>query len=182
MSNKKQQPIGICDLCLATILQSEWYTSKGKPRLYCSIDCKNASNSRAGAPIRSQKAKERVNRGEWQNPAHLNPPSGQEQARRARLGRKREVAAGTWRNPALSDEARRKLSRSRKHSGVLHQAIERLKQGVKVKDLTPEEQEAHRQYRRELAGLRRVEINAYYRARYRRLHPRKSDSPGKSSQ
>jgi hypothetical protein len=65
------------------------------------------------------------------------------------------VEAGSWRNPALADQAREKLSRPRRHSGVLHSAIEKLKQGAKVADLTPEEQEAHRAYRRGLQDRRR---------------------------
>ena len=66
--------------------------------------------------------------------------------------RKAEVEAGTWRNPALTDEAREKLSRPRKHADnpTLHSAIEKLRQGTPVADLTPAEQEAHRTYRRQL--------------------------------
>lgn len=122
----KKQPLGICDHCLAQMPEDRHFTSKGKPRLYCSRDCRNTANSRAGSKKRSVKAKARVRRGEWQNPHHLNPPSPEEQARRARLGRLREVQAGTWRNPALSPEARKKLSRPRKHSGPLRQAIRKL--------------------------------------------------------
>ena len=163
----KQQALGICDNCLSEIPRDEWYTSKGKPRLYCGRDCRNTGNSRAGAPIRSVKAKRRVARGEWQNSHHLNPPTPTEQSRRARLGRRREVKAGTWRNPALSDEAKDKLSRPRKHDPALHAVLEKLKQGIRVSELTPEEQELHRAYRRELVATRRDEVNAGYRQRYR---------------
>lgn len=162
----KQQELGICDNCLSEIPRDEWYTSKGKPRLYCGRDCRNTGNSRAGAPIRSAKAKRRVARGEWQNPHHLNPPTPTEQSRRARLGRRREVKAGTWRNPALNDEAREKLSRPRKHESSLHAVLEKLKQVGRVADLSPEEKELYRAYRRELVAARRDEVNAGYRQRY----------------
>jgi hypothetical protein len=164
----KVEPLGICDHCLGTIpADMGWYTSKGKPRLYCGRDCRNAANSQAGAVARSRKAKERVQRGEWQNPHHLNPPTPEEQGRRASLGRKREVEAGTWRNPADSPEAREKLSRPRKHDDnpVLHRALEKLKSGT-VADLTDEEAEAHRVYRRTLVAARRAELNARARERY----------------
>ena len=172
---KKAQPLGICDLCRGKIPPNRWYTSQGQPRQHCSRTCRNpagglcsTANSRAGADIRSQKARQRVARGEWNNPAKLNPPSSAEQARRARLGRKREVAEGRWRNLALSKEAREKLSRPRKHGddSVLHSAIEKLRQGAKVADLTAEEAEAHRAYRRKLRAARRDEINAAARRRY----------------
>ncbi|HEY4690860.1 MAG TPA: hypothetical protein VIK33_16230 [Anaerolineae bacterium] len=113
---------------MSQIARDEWYTRRG-PRLHCSIDCKNTANSRAGAHIRAEKARARVRRGEWQNPHLLNPPSPEEQSRRARLGRTREVRAGTWRNPALSSAARKKLSRPRKHGGALARAIEKLSRG-----------------------------------------------------
>jgi len=144
----KQQPIGICDLCLAPIPREQWYTRRG-PRLYCpDTDCRNTANSRAGAPIRAEEQREHVRRGEWQNPAKINPPTGAEQARRSRLGRLREVARGLWRNPALTPAAREKLSRPRKHSGVLHRAMEKLRHG-KMADLTDEERDAYRAYQRE---------------------------------
>jgi len=171
----KQQALGICDNCLSEIPRDEWYTSKGKPRLYCGIDCRNTGNSRAGAPIRSKKAKQRVARGEWQNPAKLNPPTPEEQARRSRLGRKREVSAGTWRNPALSDEAKEKLSRPRKHDPALHAVLEKLKQEQRLADLTPEEKELHRIYRRDLRQARRKEVNAWYRNWYRQQQASLSD-------
>jgi hypothetical protein len=82
----------------------------------------------------------------------------------------REIAEGRWRNPALSLEAREKLSRPRKHGDnpVLHRAIERLRQGAKVADLTPEEREAHRIHRATLREARRDEYNAWRRDYYRR--------------
>jgi hypothetical protein len=86
------------------------HTVKGKIRRFCSLMCRNTANSRAGNPERTRNLQERVARGEWVNPAHLRPRTSQEQAPRARLGRKREVAAGIWRNPALGAEARAKLS------------------------------------------------------------------------
>lgn len=172
---KKQAPLGTCDHCGGDIPRSRWYTSKRKPRLHCSRDCRNTANSRAGAPIRSEKARARVRRGEWQNPAKLNPPTPEEQARRASLGRKREVVAGTWRNPALTTAARKKLSRPRKHSGVLHSAIEKLGRGLSVSQLTPEEQEVHRQYRRDLVAARRDEVNAWYRRYYHQRQARMTD-------
>jgi hypothetical protein len=174
----KSQPIGICDLCRGIIPPEDWYTSKGKPRMYCSIDCKNTANSRAGAPIRREKTLLRIARGEWQNPAELRPPTSDEQSYRARKGRKREVAEGRWRNPALSADARRKLSRPRKHEGILHLVIEKLKQGLGVADLSAEEQGAHRDYRKQLRDARREELNRQARERYHRRKKNKETQGG----
>jgi hypothetical protein len=103
---------------------------------------------RALAPIRGAKARRRVALGLWQNPMRLRPPTPAEQAQRARKGRLREVRAGQWRNPALTPAARAKLSRPRRHAGELAQAIEKLKAGAHIADLTPAEQETYRAYRR----------------------------------
>ncbi len=162
----KRLSIGTCDHCEGEIPSDQWYTTKGKPRLHCCRKCRNTAISRAGAKVRSEKAKKRVALGQWQNPAKLNPPTSEQQAERARKGRLREVEAGTWRNPALSDEARKKLSRPRKHSGTLHLAIEKLSRGLRMDQLTPDEQDVYRQYRRELRLARRNEINAAARRRY----------------
>ena len=164
----KQKPIGICDLCLGPIPRADWHTSKGHLRLYCSVDCRNTANSRNGNPVRIEKLRKHVARGEWQNPAKLHPPTPEEQAARARKGRLREVAVGAWRNPALDDAARQKLSRPRKHTGPLHSAIEKLKRGLSVVELTFEEQTAHREYRRQLHTERRDDINRLARERYHR--------------
>jgi len=150
MPSEKIQPLGVCDNCLGNIPKERWYTSKGKPRRYCSVECRNTGNSHEGEAVRHAKMLQRMERGEWRNPMQLRPPTPEEQAERARKGRLAEVEAGTWRNPALSDEAREKLSRPRKHFGVLASALEKLHQGVPVAQLTPEEQDAHRAYRREL--------------------------------
>lgn len=176
----KLKPLGICDHCGGEIPKSQWYTTKRKPRLYCSRDCLNTANSRAGTPIRLEKVQARIASGEWQNPAALNPATPAEQSRRAGLGRKREVEAGTWRNPALTDEARIKLSRPRKHSGALHSAIEKLGRGVPSAELTDDEREAHREYRRRLRTTRRDVINADYRARYRRRQAEMTDEERKA--
>lgn len=167
---KKQQPIGVCDHpdCLARIPRERWYTTKGKPRMYCSRRCQNTANSRAGANIRSEKAKKRIAAGQWQNPAKLNPPDPAKVGAGVSQARKLEVEAGEWRNPALSLAARKKLSRPRKHSGVLHRAIEKLGQGYKVSDLTEAEAEAHRKYRRELYAANRQEKRAWYRRWWRK--------------
>lgn len=144
----KQQPLGTCDFCFGAIPAGRWYTSKGKPRLHCSTTCKNAANSQAGSSTRRAKVIERIARGAWQNPAVLRPPTSAEQAERARKGRLREVREGHWRNPGLTPEAREINSRPHIHSGPLASAIEKLKQGARVSELTLEEQEAHRAYRR----------------------------------
>lgn len=162
----KQAPIGICDFCGGPIPRSEWYTRRG-PRLYCSVDCKNTANSRVGAPIRSRKAKERVRRGEWQNPHHIHPPTSEEQSRRSRLARTREVESGRWRNPALTDKARAKLSRPRKHTGALHKALEKLRRGSMI-DLTDAERKAYLRWRHELRQARLQDVRRYYRDRYRK--------------
>lgn len=163
----KQQPLGICDLCLGPIPRGEWYTTKGTPRLHCSTDCKNTSNSRAGASIRSRKAKRRVARGEWVNPASLNAPDPQNVSAGVSRARKAEVKAGTWLNPALAARARQKLSRPRKYHGALHRAIEKLNRGS-MKDLTPTEHRAWLKHRRELRLARPEADRRYHRDYYRR--------------
>lgn len=167
----KRQPIGICDHCKGEIPPGDWYTAHGKPRLYCSIDCRNTANSRNGNPVRTAKLRQAVADGRWQNPAHLRPPTCEEQSARSRKGRLREGAEGRWRNPALDPAARAKLSRPRKHADdpLLHRAIERLRQGGKMRDLTPEEHASYRAYRRALEQARLTEIRAYQRACYHRL-------------
>ena len=162
----KTAPLGICDHCGAEL--AEPYTSKGKPRLYCSVQCRNTGNSRAGAEARGQKARERVARGTWQNPRDINPPNPDRIAAGVRRARRAEVEAGTWQNPGLTPEAREKNSQPRKHGDnpALVSALRKLKAGVSVAELSPEEAEAHRDYRRELEGARRDEINEDARRRY----------------
>lgn len=171
----KTQPIGVCDHCLEPIPEDLWYTRRG-PRLYCSIDCRNTANSRTSKDIRAAKGKQRVKEGRWKNPAMLNPPSAKEQGERARKGRLREVAEGRWRNPALSDEARAKLSRPRKHSGPLHSAIEQLRQGKRLPELTPEERAAYSKYRSNLYAQRKAAMDPMeieqQRARWRERYHR----------
>ena len=83
---EKRLPVGICDYCEGPIPPGDWFTRRG-PRLYCSVDCRNTANSRAGNAVRTAKQKARVAAGAWQNPAKLRPPTGEEQAARARKGR-----------------------------------------------------------------------------------------------
>ncbi len=168
---EKRLPIGICDHCEGKIPVQNWYTAHGQPRRYCSIDCRNTANSRAGNAVRTAKLRQAVAEGRWQNPHQLHPPTGAEQAARARKGRLREVAEGRWRNPALAPAARLKLSRPRKHNDdpLLHRALERLKQGTRMADLSAAERERYLAYRRQLRQARLSEIRAYQRARYRRV-------------
>lgn len=143
----KTQALGTCDHCLGPIpADLGHYTSKGKPRLYCSRLCQNTANSRAGSPARSRKARQRVRRGQWVNPATLNKPDPANIGAGVSRLRKKQVKAGTWRNPALTDEARAKLSRPRVHGDnpTLHSAMEKLRQGTSVSDLTDAEAEAQR--------------------------------------
>lgn len=146
----KTAPVGVCDHCGGKIHPDDWYTHRGARR-YCCTDCKNTANSRAGAPIRSDKAKERVAAGVWQNPRDLMTPEEIHlaQSHASRKARLREVREGRWRNPALSDEAREKLSKPRKHTGILHRVIEKLR-GGSLRDLTPDERAAHDAWRRDL--------------------------------
>ncbi len=147
----KVNPIGVCDLCGGPIAPGEWYTRRG-PRRYCSRECRNTANSRAGNPVRTAKLRQRVAAGRWHNPREGMTPEqiSAVQSVASRTSRNREVREGRWRNPALADEAREKLSRPRKHTGALHAAFEKLRRGLGVGDLLPEEQEAHREYRRKL--------------------------------
>lgn len=166
---EKQRPVGICDLCGGPIPPGQWYTKRG-PRLHCSLDCRNTANSRAGAPIRADKARQRVERGEWVSPRALMTPEeiSRVNSIAARKGRRREIEEGRWRSPAMAPEARQKLSRPRKHGDnpALHSALEKFKQGLTIADMTPEEQEAHRVYRRQLEAKRRDKIRAYHHRRY----------------
>lgn len=168
---EKRLPLGVCDHCEGEIPAQDWYTSHGQPRRYCSIDCRNTANSRAGSPARAAKLRQAVAEGRWQNPHHLHPPTGEEQAARARRGRLREVAEGRWRNPALAPAARVKLSRPRKYGDdpLLHRALEQLRQGVRRAELGAAERARYQAYRRELRQGRLEAVRAYYRARYRRI-------------
>lgn len=147
----KTAALGICDQCGGEIPPHLGdYTSKGSPRLHCSRDCRNTANSRAGAEERGRQARLRVAHGQWVNPATINKPDPANISAGVSLARKAEVEAGTWRNPALDDEAREKLSRPRVHTDdpILHSAIEKLGRGLRVNRLTPDEQRAHRAWRR----------------------------------
>lgn len=178
----KQQPVGTCDLCLGPIPEDMWHTRFG-PRLYCSIECRNTGNSRIGNPIRVEKLKQSIADGRWPNPAKINPPDPRNIGEGVSKHRREEVAKGRWRNPALTDEARAKLSKPRRHEGILHRAIERLKQGEKLADLTPEERAAYREYRRNLYAQRKAAMTpeeieqqrARWRANYHRYKKKKED-------
>jgi hypothetical protein len=174
--SEKQSPLGICDLCHGAIPRDEWYTSKGKPRQYCSLDCRNTANSRVGAPIRSEKAQRRVRLGLWQNPRKaLSPERIHElQMAASRKARLREVEAGRWRNPALDAAAREKLSRPRRHADnpLLHRAFELMRQGIKARDLPPDVRAAHNAYQRERAAERGDELRAKQREWYKRRQAR----------
>ena len=172
---EKKAPLGICDLCNEPFPTGvSVYTTKGQPRLYCSHTCRNTANSRAGAPIRSEKTRERIQRGEWRNPAEsFTDEELYEYARRGGRVRARQhreaLAEGTWQNPANAPGAREKLSRPRRHADdpVLHSAIEKLGAGLRIADLTLEEAEAHRRYRRELRAGQGEYRRAYERGKYR---------------
>ena len=158
-------PLSLPRLCSNRIATP--YTRRGIPTLYCSRACRNTANSRAGSAERARLARLRVAAGVWINPATINRPTLAVIGAAVRRTRLAQVAAGTWRNPALDDEARRKLSRPRKHGDnpVLHSTLEKLRQKV---ELTEEEWEAHRVYRRRLRTARKDELNAYMRQAYRR--------------
>jgi len=177
----KLAPLGICDLCWQPIPPSLGpFTSKGRPRRYCSIACRVTANSRLGAPLRSLKAAQRAAAGLWRNPLGETPEEvaaalrernrSADHRRKVAAARRREVEEGTWRNPALSETAREKLSRPRVHADdlVLHAAIEKLGRGLSVADLTPEEREAHRRYRRALRARDPERCRAASRRSYRR--------------
>jgi DNA-binding XRE family transcriptional regulator len=171
----KIKPLGVCDLCGERFPSGvSLYTSKGTPRLFCSLECRNTANSRAGAPIRSRKMHERIQRGEWQNPAEsMTEEDRREYARRGgqvRAKQHREaLAAGTWQNPANAPGAREKLSRPRRHGDnpLLHSAMKKLDSGLRMADLTLEEAAEYRRYRGRLRDKRRRQWRAYYRRRYR---------------
>jgi len=167
----------LCELCGGSVDEFGlgFYTTKGTPRRFCSIDCRQTRNSRVGAPIRAEKARERVRRGEWQNPAEsLTAEEVHEYARRGAAVRAQQhrqaLAEGTWQNPADAPGAREKLSQPRRHGDnpVLHRAIERLTQGASVADLTEAEAEAHRAWRRELRATDPERSRRYARESYRR--------------
>ena len=82
-----------------------YYTTKGKPRRFCSDWCKATRNNRVGAPIRSPKARRRVKAGTWQNPAEHHTPESLRAASLAGAAVRREqhraaLEAGNWQNPA----------------------------------------------------------------------------------
>jgi len=170
--SEKQFPLGICDLCHGEIPRDEWFTSKGRPRLHCSLDCRNTANSRVGAPIRSEKARWRVRVGLWINPRKMlsRERIHEVQSRASRTARLREVKEQRWRNPALDPAAREKLSRPRRHADnpLLHRAFELMRQGIKARDLPPDVRAAHNAYQRQRAAARGDELRAKRRAWYKR--------------
>jgi len=175
----KIKPIGICDNC-GQAIKINWYTSKRTPRLYCCRLCRNTSNSRIGAGIRSEKAKARVQAGVWQNPGEEFTPAQRKEY--ARLGGAasqakfiEEVKAGQWRNPALSTKARAKLSRPRTiQDKALHSAISKLLRDLKMADLTPQEADKYRAYRPKQARRLRAswtpEDRELHRAKWREYY------------
>ncbi len=157
---EKIQKLGICDTCLGRIKKRDWYTKKGFPRLHCSLECRQADNSRRGNPARVEKIRQHIADGTWVNPADgLSSERRSElNAKSARAGRLREVKEGRWRNPALSPAAREKLSRARKHSGALHAAIEKLRHSS-MESLSTEERAAYLDYRKRLREARKRKQN-----------------------
>jgi len=156
----KREPPGICDHCKGRI-QGDIYTTNGTWRLYCCRECLNTANSRAGAPIRAEKGRLRVQQGIWNNPGAAQTPE-QRRENAIKGGQaagalfREQVQSGTWRNPALSESARAKLSRPRVNTEpILHSAVEKLTRGLKMADLTPEEADRYRQYSRNLVKRRK---------------------------
>jgi ribosome-binding protein aMBF1 (putative translation factor) len=154
----------LCELCGEDVDQHGlgYYTSKGKPRRFCSILCRNTANSREGAPIRAAIQQQRVKAGLWQNPGDF--VTDEERREFARMGgavraeqHQEALDEGTWENPADAPGAREKLSRPRKHGDNpdLHRALEKLKAGGSVTDLTEAEAAAHRKYKRKVERRRR---------------------------
>lgn len=174
----KIKSVGVCDLCGGAIPRGEWYTSKGAPRLHCSIECRQTANSRAGNPKRIAKLRQAIARGEWQNPRALMTPEeiSKAQSHASKTARTREVKEGRWRNPALGAKARKKLSRPRKHHGRLHRALEMLREGVKARDLPEDLRRSHNRYRRRLAKQngehRRAWAREWYKKRQAALTPK----------
>ncbi len=172
MPRAKREPLGICDLCRGPIAPNDWYTTKGRPRLHCSIECRQSDNSRVGNPIRVAKIKQHIAAGTWKNPAHdLTPPQRSEISRRAgTVARTREVAEGRWRNPGLTPEARAINSRPEKHGDnpVLHHAFELMQQGVKLSEMPQAERDAYNANNRRLYAEKREEKRAKWNAAYKR--------------
>jgi hypothetical protein len=179
---EKRRPLGICDLCGDPI--PEPYTARGLGRLYCSTECRNAANSRAGSPVRRQKAIARFAQGLQVPPMCLEDPAtrGDHARKAARVhgeAMRKQVEAGTWRNPALDPGARDKLSRPRLHGDnpTLHAAIEKRKRGG-MASLTPAEHAAYMQHERERVA-RDPEYLAKRRAQYARRQARKRERGAK---
>lgn len=110
----KTAPLGICDLCGSPI--DDPYTSKGKPRRYCSRDCRNTGNSRAGNPERIRKQRERIARGVPKgvpvNPATINPPDKAKIGASVRLVRQREVEEGALAQSGSDSRSTRQKQRT----------------------------------------------------------------------
>jgi len=106
--------------------------------------------------VRRIKALARVAAGQWTNPASIRKPARENVSLGVSRSKKLAVREGRWKNPALTPEARLKLSRPRKHSGALADAMEKLGRGLKMADLTEEERLAYHAYRRELAQKKKL--------------------------
>ena len=142
------------------------YTTRGTPRLHCSVECRNRANAKKSAPAQRQRQLRRVHAGMWLNPNPVTQEAATEDQIahwRRRVGeaasrtRRREIKEGRWRNPALDAGAREKLGRPRTlgDNPALHQALKKKRRGTLTKDLTQEERDAVRAYYRERRASRR---------------------------
>lgn len=89
----KVQPIGVCDLCGGPIPHDMWYTREHKPRLHCSLLCRNTANGRIKAKQRGQALRDRYHAGTW-TPHILTLPGDE----RRRIGRTSAAASVAARN------------------------------------------------------------------------------------
>lgn len=90
---EKVAPVGTCDYCGKGIPVGEWWTSKGRPRLHCSLECRQAANSRK-MENRAEWMRERIESGDWVNPATINKPTSETISKNSRAARLREVEEG----------------------------------------------------------------------------------------
>ena len=86
---EKVAPVGTCDYCGKGIPVGEWWTSKGRPRLHCSLECRQAANSRK-MENRAEWMRERIECGDWVNPATINKPTSETISKNSR----RQAARG----------------------------------------------------------------------------------------
>lgn len=68
-TTEKRLPVGICDYCEEPFPSGvPQYTTRGAPRLRCSVECRNRANAKKSVPAQRQRQLRRVHASTWVDP------------------------------------------------------------------------------------------------------------------